>query len=195
MLDLNLLKQQATKQGIPLISDEVKDYLNNFIKQHQLQHLLEIGSAVGYSALALALNNQTLKIVTLERDALRYQHALMNIDAAQLTKQIELVQVDALQYKTTALFDLIFLDGAKAQSLAFIDHFYQNLLPEGYFIVDNLNFHDLVKQYPNLNNRNTRQLVGKIIRFKETIMADERFNCQLELAIGDGLAIIQKRPD
>ncbi len=191
-MDLIKLKEIALSENIPIIEDEGLEFLSGFIKEHTITKVLEIGSGIGYSAIGLALKNQNLKITTIEKDSLRYQKAQNHIELFQLGLRIKLINGDALKVKLDEVFQLIFVDAAKSQTSRFINHFYDSLKAGGYLIVDNLNFHGFTKQYPNISNRNTRQLVGKIIRFKKEIVLDSRFEVLIKEDLGDGLAILKK---
>ena len=191
-MDFNNLKDKALKEEIPIIEDEVLEFLNNFVSANNITSLLEIGSGIGYSAIGLVLSKSDLMISTIERNQTRFMAAEKNIKDFKLEKRIELILGDALKISLDKVYQLIFIDGAKAQSLAFINKYYNNLLTGGYIIVDNLNFHGLVERYPNISNRNTRQLVGKIIRFKNEIVLDERFSTIINKDLGDGLVVLTK---
>ena len=191
-MDLLKLKEIALSENIPIIEDAGLEFISDFIKEHKISKVLEIGSGIGYSAIGLALKNPALKITTIERDLLRYQKAKQHFELFQLVPRIQLINGDALKIKLDEVFQLIFIDAAKSQTLRFINHFYENLETEGYLIIDNLNFHGFTKQYPKIKNRNTRQLVGKIIKFKKEIVLDDRFQVLINEDLGDGLAILKK---
>lgn len=191
-MDLLKLKEIALSENIPIIEDAGLEFLSDFIKEHKISKVLEIGSGIGYSAIGLALKNPALKITTIEIDLTRYQKAKQHFELFQLDSRIELINSDALKIKLDEVFQLIFIDAAKSQTLRFINHFYENLETEGYLIIDNLNFHGFTKQYPKIKNRNTRQLVGKIIKFKKEIVLDARFQVLINEDLGDGLAILKK---
>lgn len=190
MKQLEQLKQQALNDNIPIITEDGLSFIDQLIKKQGINTMLEIGSAVGYSSIALATFNPTLKVLTLEKDEQRYQQAVANIAAFHLDQQIQIVHTDAYDFNCNQPFDLIFIDGAKAQTMGFLNHFIGNLRLNGYIVVDNISFHGFVSQWPNIKNRGTRQLVGKIIKFIEQIKTDQRFEASILPTIGDGIALL-----
>ena len=157
------IKQYAKDNNVPIMHDEGINYLTNFILKHNIETILEIGAAVGYSAIQMALVNKKIKIVSVERDEKRYLEALKNIKEFKLEDRIELIFCDALELKLDSKFDLIFLDAAKSQNIKFFNNFSRNLNDNGYVITDNMSFHGYVsKELSEIKSRNLRGLVRKI---------------------------------
>ena len=73
--DIDALKKNALDNDIPIMQDEGIDFLIDFILKNNINSVLEIGSAIGYSAIMMALNNPKLRITTIERDQERYMEA------------------------------------------------------------------------------------------------------------------------
>lgn len=192
---LNDMEKYAFDNQIPIIEKESLEFLTSFIKEKNITSILEIGSAIGYSAIMMALINPEIKIDTIERDIARYQIALNNIEMFNLNDQINIINDDALTCEIpNNEYDLIFIDAAKAQYQRFFERYLPTLKNDGYVLVDNLNFHGFVDGSNVTNNRNTKQLVRKIQRFKDWILNQSDFIVQ-EYHIGDGLYLIQRRMD
>ena len=154
--------------------------------------LLKIGTAIGYSAIMMALSNKDLFITTIERDEKRYLEALKNIKKLNLENRITLVFNDALDANISEKFDLIFIDAAKAQSIKFFEKFEKNLNPDGTIITDNIKFHGLVdKKEEEIESRNLRALVRKVKNYIEFLRTNEHYKTEF-LDIGDRLSVSKK---
>ena len=189
------LKNHALEEKIPIMQDEGIDYLTTFIIKHQIETVLEIGTAVGYSSIMMCLSNPKVKVVTIERDEERYMEALKNIKEFNLEDRITPIYKDALDVKLKDKFDLIFLDGAKGQNINFMEHFESNLKEDGYFITDNINFHGYVdKSEEEIKSKNLRGLVRKIKAYKEYLTENEYYDTKF-LNIGDGIAVTQRKKE
>jgi len=181
------LKEFAVKNNVPIINDEGLAFLLELITKYNVKHILEIGTAIGYSAINMA--NLDTKIITVERDYFMYNEALKNIKEANLEENIQILYADALEVEINDTFDLIFIDAAKAQYQKFFEKFKQNLNPNGIIVCDNLNFHNLDI---NKVSRGTRQLLKKIQKFKDFLNENEEFETII-YNIGDGISVSKRR--
>jgi len=185
------LKLDALKNKVPIITDEGINFINQIIKLSNVKKILEIGTAIGYSAINMALKNNVL-ITSIERNKEMYEKAQANVKKALLVEKIKLINTDALEIDETkiGMFDLIFIDAAKAQSINFFNKFKTHLNKGGIIITDNLLFHDLVDQ--KAETRNLRQLLRKIDTFNKFIVQQEDFDTYL-YQLGDGMSLSIKR--
>lgn len=188
---IDKIKVNALENKIPIMKDEGISFIINYIKQNNVKNILEIGSAVGYSAIEMALANTDVNVVTIERDEKRYREAVHNIAAANLKTRINLIYGDALEVDIPDKFDLIFIDAAKAQYKKFFIKYSQNLATNGVIIIDNLKFHGFVENPELTHNRNTKQLVRKIRDFTTWLKENKEYSTEF-LDIGDGVAISRK---
>ena len=187
-MDLNNLKNFALKHRVPIISDEGLELMLDIIKKHHIKHVLEIGTAIGYSALAMA--SYGCHVDTFERDLEMIDLANKHFDMFDSKHQIKLIPYDALTYQgPLGTYDLIFIDAAKSQYKRFFEKFEPFLSPDGMIICDNLRFHDLK---PEQVNRHTKQLLRKIKEFKIYIQNHEAFDTQI-YELGDGMSISQRK--
>ena len=187
------LKQHALMENIPIMQDEGIDYLTTFIIKNQIDRVLEVGTAIGFSSIMMCLASPRVKVVTIERDEERYMEALKNIKEFGLEDRITPIFKYALDVKLTEKFYLIFLDGAKGQNINFFEHFEDNLEKDGYFVTDNINFHGYVdKNEEEIKSKNLRGLVKKIKAYKEYLINNEYYDTKF-LNIGDGIAVTQKK--
>lgn len=182
----------AQLHNVPIMQSEGIAFLCEFIAQHQVKSILEIGSAIGYSAIRMALMDDEIQVTTIERDEVRYQEAVKNVAAAKLEDRITLIYGDALETIVDGSYDLLFIDAAKAQYIRFFERYEPNLKTGGYVITDNLDFHGLVDHPERTKNKNTKDLVRKIGKFREYLKERADFDTVF-YTFGDGVAISKKR--
>lgn len=187
------MKQYAEVNNVPIMMDEGIDFLTTFILKNHVKNILEIGTAIGYSAIMMALVDPNLKITTIERDEIRYLEALKNVKAFGLENRITLIYNDAFNVKLDEKFDLIFIDAAKAQNIKFFEMFERNLEYRGVIITDNLKFHGLVeKKEEEIKSKNLRSLVRKIKDYIDYLKTNEKYNTEF-FEVGDGISVSKRK--
>lgn len=190
--EIREIKKYAIDNKVPIMVDDGIDFLTTFIIKNQINSVLEIGTAIGYSAIMMALANPNLKITTIERDRERYLEAIKNIKKLELEDRITLIFNDALEVNIEDKFDLIFIDAAKGQNIKFFEKFSNNLNNEGFIITDNMNFHGLVEKEDEIQSRNLRGLIRKIKEYKEYLLNLTDYHVEF-LTVGDGIAIAERK--
>lgn len=187
------MKEYAKINDVPIMQDEGIDFLTTFILKNQTTRVLEVGTAIGYSAIMMALAHPKLKVVTIERDEQRYLEALKNVKKFGLEDRITLLFKDALDVNLHEKFDLIFLDGAKGQNINFFEHFERNLDDGGFIITDNISFHGYVeKDESEIKSRNLRGLVRKIKAYIEYLKTNPNYITTF-YDKGDGISVTQRK--
>ena len=187
------IKDYAVENNVPIMLDDGIDFLTTFTLKNHITNVLEIGTAIGYSAIMMALVNPNVKVTTIERDEKRYLEAIKNVKAFELEDRITLIYNDALNVKLTDKFDLIFIDAAKAQSIKFFEMFEHNLTSNGAIITDNLKFHGLVeKEEYSIKSRNLRGLVRKIKEYVAYLKSNNRFDTEF-FDVGDGISVSRRK--
>ena len=190
---LKEIEEYAKINNVPIMEKDGIDFLTNYIKENNIKTILEIGSAIGYSAIMMALANPKLKITTIERDKDRYLEAVKNIKKMELENRITLIFSDALEITIDDKFDMIFIDAAKGQNINFFEKYERNLKDNGFIITDNMNFHGLVdKVDAEIESRNLRALVRKIRDYRTYLLNNQDYNVEL-LNIGDGIAVAGRK--
>ena len=184
----------ADEKGIPIMEKSGMKFLTEFIRLNNIKSVLEIGSAIGYSAINIALMGDDVYVTTVERDKDRYIEAVKNIKKANLDDRITLILQDALDFNINDKFDLIFIDAAKSQYIKFFEKFSKNLKPGGYIITDNIGFHGLVNSDKTKLSRNLRQLITKIEKYIDFLKENKDFKTRF-FEVGDGIAISRKNSD
>lgn len=191
--EIREIKKYALDNKVPIMVDDGIDFLTTFIIKNQINSVLEIGTAIGYSAIMMALANPNLKITTIERDHERYLEALRNVKKLELEDRITLIFNDALEVNVEGKYDLVFIDAAKGQNINFFEKFSTNLNNEGYIITDNMNFHGLVDQESEtIKSRNLRALIRKIKEYKDYLLNLTDYNVEF-FNIGDGIAVAERK--
>lgn len=185
------IKENAKKNNVPIMQDEGIDFICKYIKENNIKRILEIGSAIGYSALMFASVSDDIIITTIERDENRYKEAVTNIENMSMSNRINIFNADALDIDIKDKYDLIFIDAAKSQYIKFFEKYKNNLSLNGVIISDNLAFHGLVENPELTNNRNTKQLVKKIKKYIDFLKNNKEFNT-IFYKIGDGVSVSKK---
>ena len=157
------MERYAKDYNVPIIEKESIAFIMKFIKENNIKDILEIGSAIGYSAILMASVSDKVTVTTIERDDTRYMECLKNVKKCDLEKRINVVCQDALEMNLSGVsYDLIFIDAAKGQYTKFFEKYKYFLKPGGVIITDNLKFHGHVGNRNNIASRKLKQLVGKI---------------------------------
>jgi predicted O-methyltransferase YrrM len=189
------MEHYAQENNVPIIQKESIVYIMKYIKEHNIKSILEIGSAIGYSAILMASVSDDIKLTTIERDQTRYMECLKNIKKSEMEKKITVLYQDALEVNLTGVsYDLIFIDAAKGQNINFFEK-YKNFLNEGGAIItDNMDFHGMVGKSSEIESKNLRELVQKIENYIEYLKNNDEFNTEF-LSIGDGLSVSTRKED
>lgn len=190
---INEIKDKALKDGVPIIKDEGLAFLLDFIKEHNCIDILELGTAVGYSSINMAKLDKDIHIDTIEKVEDMYIQAIKNIGDNGLENQISVYFMPIEEYKTDKMYDLVFVDAAKAQYGKYMEQFLPNLKENGYMVFDNMIFHGLVYKVDEIESKNLRHLVSKIVKFRQLVKNDNRFDIIEYDQIGDGILVLSRR--
>ena len=188
------LEEYAKINNIPIMQKDGILYLINYIKENNIKNILEIGSAIGYSSIMMASINSDIRITTIERDKDRYDLAVSNIKKYNLDNQINIIYGDAVDTDITGMYDLIFIDAAKAQYIKFFEKYSKNLKTNGAIISDNIYFHGYVEQEERIENKNLRQLVDKVRVYIDFLNNNEEFDTKF-YKVGDGISVSKLKKD
>jgi predicted O-methyltransferase YrrM len=189
------MEEYAHQNGVPIMEPAGIETMLQFLRLQQPEAILEVGTAIGYSALRMAFALPQTKIVTLERDEERFKLAVDYIKRADMQQQIIQISGDALELEEEvadhAPFDAIFIDAAKGQYKRFFEIYSRYLKPGGMIITDNVLFKGLVYNQ-EADSRRLRSLVKKIDEFNRWLAANQEYDTVI-LPIGDGIAVSKKR--
>lgn len=185
----SVIEEYAEKENVPIMKKDSIDYLLEFIRKNNIKDVLEIGSAIGYSALKISTTGAN--VTTIERDEERYKIAVENINKSNYKNKINIILSDALGVNISEKYDLIFIDAAKGKNKEFIDKFKKNLKTNGFIIIDNMDFHGLVGKSSEIKKRRLRSLIRKIESFIEYMEDQTEFKVS-KINVGDGLYLLER---
>ena len=106
------LEIYAKENNVPIIQKEGLNFLIEYIKQNNVKTILEIGTAIGYSSINMALVSDDIQITTIERNEKMYKQAIKNIKDFNLENRINVIYGDALDTVVQGKYDLIFIENA-----------------------------------------------------------------------------------
>ena len=182
------LEEYAHFHKIPIMECDGIAFLLDYIKEHHIQKILEIGTAIGYSAIRMCLVDPNITVTTIERDVERYHKAIQNIESFGLENRITVLFQDAFDVELEDSFDMIFIDAAKSQYIKFFEKFEKNLTQNGVIISDNLNFHGLVHADEMSLSRNVRGMVRKLNQYIDFLNNNSKYETTI-YSIGDGVGV------
>nr|WP_295969585.1 O-methyltransferase [uncultured Bacillus sp.] len=188
------MEKYAAEHHVPIMETAGMETMLQMLRILQPECILEIGTAIGYSALRMAHALPSAQIVTIERDEERAQIAQENFGRYGNGQTI-LIKGDALEKEEEvadyAPFDAIFIDAAKGQYKRFFELYSRYLTERGIIITDNVLFKGLVAE-ETIAHKRTNGIVSKIKHFNEWLTSHPDYDTVI-LPIGDGVAISKKR--
>lgn len=184
------IHDEARENHIPVMKDDGMDFLMEYITLHEnIRDILEVGTAVGLSAMKMASIRWDMTVDTLEINPDMYKQAICNIKENGYEDRIHAYLMDGTDFITDKIYDLIFIDAAKSQYRRYLEHFLNNARKGTVFVFDNLSFHGIVDNPSISHNRGTIQMTHKIKHFRDHLLQDDRFETEYYPEIGDGIAI------
>ncbi|MFD2992002.1 O-methyltransferase [Fictibacillus nanhaiensis] len=186
------MEQYAKEHNVPIMDLTGMETLLSYVRLKKPKRILEVGTAIGYSAIRMALAYENAEIISIERDEERYNIAKDNVTSFHLESRITLLFGDAnelqSQVENYAPYDFIFIDAAKGQYQNFFDHYSSMLSPDGIIVTDNVLFRGYVADESGLESRRLRSLVKKIRSFNEYMMQHPDYQSSI-LPVGDGMMV------
>ena len=187
--ELLKIKEKALEEHIPIIMDDTLETIKKYIANHKLNSILEIGTAVGYSAICftqfLAENGQ---IDTIERETERVKEAKENIKKAEVEKFINIYEGDAVEIlpNLNNKYDMIFIDAAKGKYPFFLKEALRMLNKNGIIFADNILYKGYVMS--DYNKHKQRTAVRNLREYIKEVNENPNLETEI-LEVGDGLAI------
>lgn len=187
------MENVAKTQQVPIMDPYSMETVLQILRIQKPKSILELGAAIGYSALRMADAVQA-QIVTVERDESRYYNAKENIRLHPNGERITLLKGDAFnlvdKIATFAPFDCLFIDAAKGQYRRFFECFSPYLSERGLVITDNVLFKGFVYN-DSTENKRLANLGKKIKDYNDWLINHPDFHTVI-LPVGDGIAISVK---
>lgn len=191
---LEKLEQQARRDQVPIIRQEMKSFLRVLLSLKQPKKILEVGTAVGYSALLMAeYTEEDCRITTIEKYEKRIPVARDNFSRAPKGGKITLLEGDALEILKTleGPYDMIFMDAAKGQYIHFLPEALRLLSHGGLMISDNvLQDGDIIESRFAVERRN-RTIYKRMREYLYALKHTEGLVTSI-VPIGDGAALSVK---
>ena len=191
---LQALRSQAEQRKIPIIGRDTEALLGSILLLARPRRILEIGTAIGYSALFQATMLPQARIITLELDPEKSREAEEQIRNAGMTHQIQVLTGDGrkllggLAEEGTEPFDLIFIDAAKGHYQAFFQQTIPLWAPAAVIVSDNILFQGVTASDRYLSSRRDRTIMNRMRSYLAWLQ--ERTDTHTSfLPVGDGIAI------
>lgn len=192
---LEMIEQEALKERVPIIRKEMQSFLKVLLLLKRPERILEIGAAVGFSALLMSeYAGNGCRIDTIENYEKRIQKAEENIKRAGKEEQIHLLKGDAMEILKTLEepYDMIFVDAAKAQYIAYFPEVMRLLNKDGMLISDNVLQDGGIMESRFAVERRDRTIHSKMREYLYLLKHDERLETAV-VPIGDGASVSVKK--
>ncbi len=190
MKTMEELEKFAKDNYVPIARRDVVLFLTDLISKKDYKNILEIGTAIGYTSISLALISPNIKITTVEKTAEMYKIANQNFIDFNVNKQIRNIYEDAVLFYPDKKYDLIFIDASKKRNKYFFERFSKSLLPNGTIIIDNMNLEDL---WIDANEKKKEKYQKVNEDFIEYLQSLNDFEVDIKYEIGDGIAIVRRK--
>ena len=190
MNSIEKIEEFAKENYVPIARKETLEYIKKIFKENNYKSFLEIGTAIGYTCINVALIDPSIRILTLEYEEKRFNIAKENIKDFKVEKQIQQVYGDARFFYPDLYYDVIFVDAAKKRNKYFLDKFSKRLNSKGTIIIDNMNLDDLWVDAKK-EKKEEYDLVNK--EFKEYILTLKDYEVNIYDDIGDGIAVLKRK--
>lgn len=188
-IELCNIKKKALEDKVPIIMDDTLEVIAKILNEIKPNKILEIGTAVGYSAICFSeYLQEDGKIDTIERDIERVKEARENIKKAEVEEKINIYEGDAVEILPTLdeKYDVVFIDAAKGKYPFFLSQALRMIKPGGVIIADNVLYKGYVMS--DYNKHKQRTAVRNLREYIAEITNNENLETEI-LEVGDGLAI------
>ncbi|MBO5478928.1 MAG: O-methyltransferase [Clostridia bacterium] len=192
-IELEKIKQKALEEHIPIIMDDTLEVIEDLLKNKKVTKILEIGTAVGYSAICFSeFLDENGTIDTIERDEERVEKAKENIKRAEVEGKINIHFGDAVEILPTfkEKYDMIFIDAAKGKYPFFLSQALRLLAKDGIILADNVLYKGYVMS--DYNKHKQRTAVRNLREYLKEVMENPNLETEI-LEVGDGLAVSIKK--
>ena len=188
-VELQKIKEKALEEHIPIIMDETLEVIEKYLESNKPRRILEIGTAVGYSAICFtSFLNQDGVIDTIERDLERVKEAKDNIIKTEVEDKINIYEGDAVEILPTLnnKYDVVFIDAAKGKYPFFLKEALRMINKNGIIFADNILYKGYVMS--DYNKHKQRTAVRNLREYIKEVSENPNLETEI-LEVGDGLAI------
>ncbi len=191
--ELEKIKQKALQEHIPIIMDDTLEVVADILSQIKPKKILEIGTAVGYSAMCFSKYLQEDGwIDTIEREKERIEEAKENIQRVGVKDRIHIWEGDAVEILPTMQenYDMVFIDAEKGKYPFFLKEALRMLAPQGVILADNVLYKGYVMG--DYNKHKQRTAVRNLREYISEVTQNPDLETKI-LEVGDGLAISKRK--
>lgn len=184
------LERYALENDVPIAQPETMRFIEVLIKGTGAKSVLEVGAAIGYSALSMAMCGAS--VTTVERDEKMLDRLIPNIEKYGFGNKISVIQGEAKDVLGTldGQYDLIFLDAAKGQYLDFLPDCLRLLKSGGILVSDNILYKGMVAT-DELAVRRKVTIIKRLRRYLDELCNNDKLTTSI-IPIGDGMALSYK---
>lgn len=188
---LKEMRRFAEEEEVPIIDRQVENYLAFFLSVLKPRTILELGTAIGYSASVMARATNAV-ITTVELDPVRAINARTHLQNQHLEDRVDLIVGDAAEFitKDRGSYDFIFIDAAKGQYEVYLKECLRLLNEDGVICMDNVLFHGMLASKA-LFKRRKITIVKRLKRMLHTVFQSDDLSVNL-LPVGDGVLMIRR---
>ncbi len=192
---LHELEEYAAENSVPIVEPETARFLSVMCRMKRPEKILEIGCAIGYSAIIMAKAAPgECEIATLECSEEMVHIARENIKKAGFAEKISVIEADAKDYLSyiddDEMFDIIFLDGPKAHYIYMLDECVRLLRKGGIIITDNVLYKGMTADDNHVVRRKIT-IVKRLRKYIDMLMEHSELETSL-LPLGDGVTVSVK---
>ncbi|MDF2592737.1 MAG: O-methyltransferase [Clostridia bacterium] len=184
------LEAYAKEHNTPIVTPDVAGLLKVMIKSTNSNSILEVGTAIGYSAILMGLSaGDNFKITTIEKNEENANIAIQNIKKAGMEQNINVLIGDASEVldQVDGIYDIVFVDASKGHYMDFFEKSIGKLKIGGLFICDNVLFRGMVAERSLLIRRKIT-IVKRLKKFLHYISNNESLQTTI-IPMGDGVSI------
>lgn len=186
--EFEILKKDALENHIPIIMDDTLEKIKEILEIEKPKKILEIGTAVGYSASCFIKYAEDVIVDTIELDEERAKQAIENVKKIGVDKNVNIMIGNAVEILPTLSgeYDIVFIDAAKSKYSIFLEEGIRLIRNGGLILADNVLYKGYVMS--DYNKHKQRTAVRHLREYIKEVTENPNLETEI-LEIGDGLAI------
>lgn len=187
--EFEIVKKRALENHIPIIMDDTLEVLKEVLEKENPKRILEIGTAVGYSASCFArYTGNDCIIDTIELDEERAKEAIQNVEKIGVSDRINIMIGNAVDILPSLnnVYDIVFIDAAKSKYSIFLEEGLRLIKNKGVILADNVLYKGYVMS--DYNKHKQRTAVRHLREYIKEVTENSNLETEI-LEVGDGIAI------
>lgn len=186
----------AAEHKVPIMDSDALQVMKHYMHLTDARNILEIGTAIGYSAMHMLSVRDDVSVVTIEKDESSHETAQRFFEEYAMASRVKSILGDAKEVRPESLseepFDMLFIDASKGNNEYFFETYSPLVKNNGLIVVDNILLRGLVAE-EDIQSRNRRRMKEKVDAFNKRIASSGMLSSFLP--VGDGLLIISKKEE